>query len=42
VMLDPREEAPWHAVMWDLGGAGSSKGVRRARSTIAQWLKVPD
>lgn len=42
VMLDPRDEAPWHAVMWDLSGTSASKGVKRARLTIAQWFKVPE
>lgn len=42
VMGDPTDE-PWHAVVWDLSGAGRSKPAEKALSLLAtDWLHLPD
>lgn len=39
VMLDPRDGAPWHAVIFTLAGGRRSKGACRALKAAAAWFE---
>ncbi|MGN6610124.1 MAG: hypothetical protein ACTHMS_24340 [Jatrophihabitans sp.] len=41
VMLDPRLNAPWHAVMFDINGVTRGKGAMRAIAARASWFHLP-
>lgn len=41
VMLDPRPNQPWHAVMFSQHSRPRSKSVRRARAQLATWFWRP-
>jgi hypothetical protein len=40
VMLDPRDGAPWHAVIFALSGRPRTKGGRRGLADIARWASL--
>lgn len=41
VMLDPRPDRPWHAVMFSTDGRRRTKGMKRALVGGATWFHTP-